>query len=266
MTYGFIGLGNMATAIIGGMRRTPAFADTKILGTDISEEKTEAMRARYAVQPATAEEVFGTADTVLLAVKPQVLPTLLPAVSGFVRAGQLVISIAAGRDLAFYEGYLPAGTPVVRVMPNINAMVGDAAIALCGGKYATEEHLGAAEAVFRTVGETFRIREDLFSAFTALSGSSVAFAYQYIDFIARAGAAAGFSFETALEISAAAARGSAKMVSEGGIDPETLVKMVCSPGGTTIEGIKVLENGGYRELLTRAFDAVVARDRELRGV
>ena len=123
----------------------------------------------------------------------------------------------------------------------------------------------AVRAVFDTVGETFAIAEELFSAFTALSGSSVAFAYRYIDVIARAAVAEGFDPETALAVSCAAALGSAKMAAESGIDPGTLVKMVCSPGGTTIEGIRTLDAEGFDETLTHAFEAVVRRDRELRG-
>lgn len=265
MVYGFIGLGNMAKAILGGMRKSAAFAGAEILGAEPDTVRAAAVSEAYAVRLASAEEVMADAETVILAVKPQVLSALLPTLTPHVKEGQLVVSIAAGREISFYEGVLPKGTPFVRVMPNINAMVGAAAAAVCGGTYATPAQVAEVRAVFGTVGATFEIPEDLFSAFTALSGSSPAFVYRYIETIARAGEAAGFPYETALQISCAVALGSAKMAGESGIAPETLVKMVCSPGGTTIEGVKVLDAEDFSGTVTRAFDAVVKRDRELRA-
>lgn len=265
MTYGFIGLGNMARAIIGGMRRSDAFRDAVILGAEPDAARAAEIAGAFGVRVVSAGDVMAQAQTVVLAVKPQVLPGLLPTLAVGARQGTLIVSIAAGKDTAFYEGYFPVGTPIVRVMPNINAMVGYAAVAVTGGRYATAEHIAAVRAVFDTVGETFAIAEELFSAFTALSGSSVAFAYRYIDVIARAAVEEGFEPETALAVSCAAALGSAKMAAESGIDPATLVKMVCSPGGTTIEGIRTLDAEGFDAALTNAFRAVVRRDRELRG-
>ena len=265
MVYGFIGLGNMAKAILGGMRKSPVFAGVEILGAEPDEVRATEAADTYAVRLAQAAEVMASADTVLLAVKPQVLSDLLPTLAPRVREGQLIVSIAAGREIAFYEGILPEGTSFVRVMPNINAMVGAAAAAVCGGTYATPAQVGEVRAVFGTVGATFEIPEKLFSAFTALSGSSPAFVYRYIETIARAGEAAGFSYETALRISCAVALGSAKMAGESGIAPEALVKMVCSPGGTTVEGVKVLDSEDFSGTVTRAFEAVVKRDRELRS-
>lgn len=265
MTYGFIGLGNMAKAILGGMRNAEAYRDAVILGAETDTARAAEAAEKWQVSVMPPEEVVAGADILILAVKPQVLPAVLPTVAAGVHPGQLIVSIAAGKETTFYEGYLPLQTPVIRVMPNINAMVGYAAVAVTGGQYATGRQVADVRAIFDTVGKTFEIREELFSAFTALSGSSVAFAYRYIDVIARAAVAEGFDAETALAVSCAAALGSAKMAAESGISPETLVKMVCSPGGTTVEGIRVLDAEGFDETLTHAFGAVVRRDRELRG-
>ena len=265
MKYGFIGLGNMASAIIGGMRAAKQFEQAAIIGFDPDAEKRARMEQAFAVTPAASErEVFDGADTVVLAVKPQVLNDLMPKLAAMVREGTLVISIAAGKELAFYEGALPSGTPVVRVMPNINAMVGAAAIAVCGGKNALDAHIKTAQDIFSTVGRVFPLPEKMFSAFTALSGSSVAFAYLYIDAIARAGVKAGFSKAQALEISAMAALGSAKMVQEGGKTPMELVDMVCSPAGTTIEGVLSLQNDGFEAAVHHAVDAVIKKDQALK--
>lgn len=265
MVYGLIGLGNMARAILGGMRRSAAYRTAEICGAEPDEGRAGEIADAFGVRITDAVGVVTAADVVLLAVKPQVLPALLPTITSAVREGQLIISIAAGKETGFYESYLPKGTPIVRVMPNINAMVGEAAIAVAGGQYASPVHIDAVRAIFETVGKTFEIEEKLFSAFTALSGSSVAFAYRYIHVLAKAAAAAGFSYGTALAISAAAAGGSAVMVTDGGIPPETLIRMVCSPGGTTIEGIRTLDAEGFDDALTHAFEAVVRRDKALRG-
>ncbi len=265
MTYGFLGLGNMAGAIIGGMRKSEAYHDAKIIGCDTSLEKAAALAETCGIKTyAHDKEVFANADTIVIAVKPQVLTRMISTIAGYIRPGQLIVTIAAGKELAFYEEAFPEGTPVVRVMPNINALVGAAAIAVCGGTSATEEQVIAVEAMFSTTGRVFRLPENLFSAFTALSGSSVAFAYMYIDAIARAGVKAGFSKQLALEISAAAALGSAEMVAKSDRGPMELVDMVCSPGGTTIEGVLSLQEDGFEAAIHRAVAAVIRRDRELK--
>ncbi len=264
MTYGFIGLGNMAGAIIGGMRRSEAYRDARIIGCDTFADKRDRVATAWGVETCTEDvRIMQEADVVFLAVKPQVLTHILPKLAKEAREGQLVVSIAAGREIAYYEEQLPAGTAFVRVMPNINALVGAAASAVCGGTNATEEQVAAVEALLSTTGRVFRLPESQFSAFTALSGSSVAFAYMYIDAIARAGVKAGFSKQLALEISAAAALGSAEMVTKSGHAPMELVDMVCSPGGTTIEGVLSLQEDGFEAAIHRAVAAVIRRDREL---
>ncbi len=266
MTYGFIGLGNMAGAIIGGMRRSEKYRDARIVGCDTFADKRDRMAEQWGVETFTEDtRVMELADMVFFAIKPQVLGHIMPKLAGAVREGQLIVSIAAGREIAYYEEHLPAGTPFVRVMPNINALVGAAASAVCGGTHATEAQVTAVEDVLSTTGRVFRLGENLFSAFTALSGSSVAFAYMYIDAIARAGVKAGFPKQLALEISAAAALGSAEMVTKSGHAPMELVDMVCSPGGTTIEGVLSLQEDGFEAAIHRAVAAVIRRDKELKN-
>ncbi len=266
MTYGFIGLGNMACAIIGGMRRSETYRDAVIIGCDTVADKRERVAREFGVEScADDSRVIAESDVVFLAVKPQILGRILPALAQNVREGQLIVSIAAGREISYYEEHLPAGTAFVRVMPNINALVGAAASAVCGGTNATEEQVALVESLLATTGRVFRLPENLFSAFTALSGSSVAFAYMYIDAIARAGVKAGFPKQLALEISAAAALGSAEMVTKSGHAPMELVDMVCSPGGTTIEGVLSLQEDGFEAAIHRAVAAVIRRDRELKN-
>lgn len=264
MTYGIIGLGNMATAIISGMRASQTFANQTIVGYDPLCEKAKAVAGAYGITRVASErEVVELSDVVLLAVKPQILPTLLPTIAPYVKAGTLVVSIAAGKTIAFYEDHLPCGTPVVRVMPNINAQVLSSATAICGGTYASDTHVNLVKDLFETVGQVFVIEEHLFSAFTGISGSAVAFAYLYVDAVAKAGAAAGFDLDTARKISTAATLGSAQLLTQSDHTPEELVKMVCSPGGTTIEGVASLEGDDFAGTLARAVHAVIQKDQKL---
>ena len=263
MTYGFIGLGNMATAIIGGMVASPAFRGAEIVGYDPDGEKCSRLAEQYGVKPLASEREVLESDVVVLAVKPQVLPDLLPTHAPHIAPDTLVLTIAAGKQLSFYEGILGKGVPVVRAMPNINALVASATVAICGGSSASAAHMEIASRLFSTVGRVFVLEEEQFSAFIGISGSAVAFAYLYMDAVSRAGAENGIDPKTALEITASAVRGSGKMVQKGGIDPQTLVKMVCSPGGTTIEGVSTLREGGFEDLLHRAVQAVVDKDKRL---
>ena len=156
MVYGFIGLGNMASAILRGMAASGAFADDTLCGFNRSEGKTLALWHEIGLVPcADAAAVAQMADVVVLAVKPQMLPDVLPLVTPEMTQDKLLVSIAAGKPTSYYEAQLPEGVGVVRVMPNINARVHAAASAVCGGKYATEEQLAIVREMFSAVGTVY---------------------------------------------------------------------------------------------------------------
>lgn len=264
MKYGFIGLGNMASAIIGGLRAAEQTARDECFGYDIDTAKCKANQQKLGITPLPdIQKTVEAADIVVLAVKPQMLDTVMADITPAACAGKLLVSIAAGKPLSYYEEKLP-GIPVVRVMPNINATVRAAATAVCGGRHATPQHICEVRRMFDTVGHTFEVPETLFSAFAAISGSSVAFAYLYIDAIARAGIRYGFSRAQAQEISAMAALGSARLILESDTTPQEWIDRVCSPGGTTIEGLFTLQEDGFEAALHRAIDAVVQKDKKLK--
>ena len=149
MVYGFIGLGNMASAILRGMAASGAFADDTLCGFNRSEGKTLALWHEIGLVPCeSAVAVAQMADVVVLAVKPQMLPEVLPLVTPEITKDKLLVTIAAGKPTTYYEAQLPEGVGVVRVMPNINARVHAAASAVCGGKYATEEQLAIVREMF----------------------------------------------------------------------------------------------------------------------
>lgn len=264
MIYGFIGLGNMAGAILRGMHASGAFASDMLCGYNRSEGKTRALQSEIGLVPcASAAEVAQKADVVVLAVKPQMLPEVLPQLAPALRAEQLVLSIAAGKPTAYYEAAFDAPVPVVRVMPNINAKVRAATSAICPGKYATAAHVDIAKAIFSAVGAVFEIPEAQFPAFGAIGGASGAFVHLYIDALASAGVKAGFSRPLAQEIACQVVLGSAKLTAESGEHPIALLDQVCSPGGTTIEGVHTLKRLGFESAVQQAIDAVIEKDKKL---
>ena len=255
MRFGFIGAGNMASAIIRGMTiGTKSYDGKDIFIT--SKSGTSAQRLAEtcgATAVTTAAEVVAASDVLVLAVKPHILAAVLPALKEEIAAKKpLVVSIAAGKELAYLAELLPEGTPVVRIMPNINAKIGAATSGLCANALVTAEQKAVIE-----------VEESQFGIFTVLAGSAPAFAYLYMDVLARAAVKAGMSKKQALEIAAATVEGSAKMVLESGEHPMSLVDQVCSPGGTTIEGVAALQANGFEATLTKAFDAVLEKDKRM---
>lgn len=265
MDYGFIGLGNMAGAILRGMRNSGRFENDRIFGFNRSEGKTLALRDECGVIPvSSALECAEKSDVIILAVKPQNLGDVLPQIAPALSDGKLVVTIAAGKSISYYEELLPENTPVVRAMPNINARVLAAITALCASSCARQRHLDIAGKVFDTVGKTVYITEELFPAFGAVGGSSVAFVYMYIDALIQAQKTVGVPDDDARMIAAQSVLGSAQLVLGCGDAPLELTRQVCSPGGTTIEGVELLNARGFESDVKDAIAAVLRKDEILR--
>ena len=264
MKYGFIGLGNMAGAILRGMHRSGNFSRDTLLGYNRSEAKTEALRAEIGLVPCkSAREVAERADVLVLAVKPQMLPDVLPEIQDVVTPQTLVISIAAGRPTTYYEDIFTDGVPVVRVMPNINAKVGLSATAVCAGKHAESEHIGLARKLFSAVGTVYTLKEEQFAAFMAIAGASGAFVHLYIDALASAGVKAGLARPFAEELACQTVLGSAMLTHQSDKHPIALMDEVCSPGGTTIEGVHTLKRLGFETAVQQAVQAIIEKDKTL---
>ena len=265
MKFGFIGLGNMATAIIRGMVKSGSFRQDRFYGYNRSEEKTRALARDYLLMPCdNSGDLAEICDVVILAVKPQMLDDVMPLIAPKMNRSKLVVTIAAGKALAYYEAWLP-GVPVIRVMPNMNAAVGASASGICRGEWAGEEQVALVRRMFESVGTVTELPEHSFSAFSAVAGASPAFTYLYIDAMASAAVKAGIPRAQALEIAAAAVYGSAKMLMESGEHPNVLADRVCSPGGTTIEGVLALHEHGFASAVHAAVAAVIAKDEKLRS-
>lgn len=264
MTYGFIGLGNMASAIIHGMAKSGKFLEDTILGFNRSAGKTLKLQEETGLVPAAnAVAVAERSDVVVLAVKPQMMGDVLPLIAPVITPEKLVVSIAAGKPTAFYEEAFVPGVPVVRVMPNINAKVLAATTAVCPGACATAEHIATVKAMFETVGAVYELTEAQFPAFSAIGGASGAFIHIYIDALASAGVKAGLPRALAQDIAAQTVLGSAKLTLESEEHPIALCDQVCSPGGTTIEGVHTLKRLGFETAVQQAIDAIIEKDRNL---
>lgn len=262
----------MAGAIVRGTIAAGTPAD-HILLSGTEGTATGLAQATGAIEAASNSDVVAGSDVVVLAVKPHVVPLVATEISEAVRLhNPLIASIAAGITTTRLEGILPEGARVVRIMPNMAAAVGEAMSALCAGSRAHDSDLARARALMDSVGRTIVLEEKDFSAFTALSGSSPAFVFAFIEALARAGVLGGIPKAQAVDIVTQAVLGSARTVQveaarraagDPGRTPADLMDAVSSPGGTTVAGLVAMERAGFSDAVVRGFEATVARDRQL---
>ncbi len=263
MKYAFIGLGNMAGAIIQGMIAAGVASGEEIGGYDIDPAQCQRLQQSCGIALCADLCQAAQAETLVLAVKPQILPALLPDLTAVLPQSTLVISIAAGKDLAFLQQALGGNRPIVRVMPNINAKAAAATSCYTPNEQVTQEQESTVKQMFSAIGSITKLDEKLFSVFTALCGSAPAFSYMYIDALAQAAVAAGMPRHLALNLAADAVAGSARMVLQSGEHPAALTDQVCSPGGVTIEGVLQLHRAGFVSAVHQGMTAMIAKDKQL---
>ena len=263
MKIGFIGGGKLAEAMISGLIKAGVAKPEEITVSDIDSSRRELLQERYSVSVvAENPKVVRASDVVILALKPKVLPTALLELDQGV-APKLLITVAAGIPISRVEAGLADGTHLIRVMPNINCAAQASCTAICAGTHATEEDMKAAEKIFGAVGMTFRMEESKMDAVTALSGSGPAYAFIFIEALADGGVLYGLPRSDAMQMAAQTVLGAAKMVLESGLHPAELKDRVASPGGTTIAGIRALEEGGLRAAVLDAVSEGYRRSKEL---
>lgn len=262
---GFIGCGNMASAIIRGLVSCGKYDSKDIAVYDICYEKVRAFSQELSLTLLTSEkEIAKSCSEVVLAVKPDVFPSLLSCIGAELSENDpLIISIAAGKTTAFISSLLPYTPRLVRVMPNINARVQAAISAYCGNERASENDKAAVRAFCDSFGRGIEIEEKNFSIYSAIGGCSPAFAFMFIDSLARAAVKNGMTKAQALETAAQAVLGSAKLILESDEHPWKLVDAVCSPGGTTIEGVCALQENGFEATVEKAVEASFNKDKKL---
>lgn len=256
------GAGKMGEALLSGVLRAGR-RPSDIIVTTRRPERGELLRERYGVTVASTEKAATAASTLILAVKPQDMGTLLDQLKPHVPEGRLVISMAAGITTAFIEDRLPSATPVVRVMSNTPVHVDEAMSVISAGSHAGEDHLKLAEELMSPVGKVLRIPESLQDGATALSGSGPAYFYYLVEAMVDAGILLGMPRAAALEMVIQSAVGAAVMLRDSGEHPVLLREAVTSPGGTTIAAIRELERHGVRAAVIEAIEAARNRGREL---
>ena len=262
---GCIGTGNMATAIIKGVISSGLLKGEEIGVFDLQKEKAEALSEEYGVKTfSSASELTEGCKRIVLSVKPNVISAVLSEINEKAKEkNPLFISIAAGKTLEFLSSSVTYDAKFVRVMPNINAVVLSAVSAFCANENVTEEEKMFVEKLLSAFGTAVEIKEELFSVFSAIAGCSPAFSYMYIDSLARGAVKNGMPKDMALKIAAGAVLGSAKMILESDEHPWTLVDKVCSPGGTTIEGVTSLQKDGFENSVIGAVQAAFDKDKKL---
>jgi pyrroline-5-carboxylate reductase len=253
-----LGAGKMGEALISGLLRAGR-SPSGVAAVVRRAERGQQLNETYGISVLSAAEAAKTADTLVVAVKPQDMSVLLDQIAPHVPADRLIISVAAGIPTSVIERRLGVDIPVVRVMSNTPVLVDEAMSVISAGRHAGEEHLRRAEDLLRPVGMVLRIPESQQDAATALSGSGPAYLYFLVEAMVDAGILLGIPRATALEMVTQAVYGAATMLRDSGEHPVILREAVTSPGGTTIAAIRELERHSVRAAFLAAIEA--ARDR-----
>jgi len=262
-TIGFIGGGNMAEALIGGIIRAAILDSSDIIVSEPSEERRDYLQSSYNVR-VTPDNTKPAAEsgTVFLAVKPLVLPDVSDEISRYMVPDRLVISIAAGTTLSFLESKLGSAA-VIRSMPNTPALIGCGATVISPGNHVKPEMTHWAVEIFHSVGICLVLPENQMDAVTALSGSGPAYIFRMAEAMIEKGDQEGIAVDYVDELVKQTILGAARMMMETGRTPEELRNMVASPGGTTEAGLKAMEKAGFEEALQKGITAAITRAKEL---
>ena len=261
---GFIGLGNMAQAIIGGILGKGVVSEGEVIGYDCAAAARNAAAEKYGIALAAGNaDVTEQADIVILAVKPQVIGTVVKEIAQAVSEDKLLISIAPGKSIGWLTENFGKEVRLIRCMPNTPALVGDGMTGYCVSGSVTEEDKKKALEILNSFGRAEEVPEHLIAAVTSVSGSAPAYVFILIEAMADQAVADGMNRKQAYEFAAQAVMGSARMVLDTGKHPAELKDMVCSPAGTTIEAVKVLERSGFRAAVQDAMAACTEKAEKL---
>ncbi|MBQ9589002.1 MAG: pyrroline-5-carboxylate reductase [Butyrivibrio sp.] len=264
MTVGFIGLGNMAKAMIGGILAKGLMGPNEIIGTAATEETRLKVSNKYGIQTRTSNEaVAKESDIIILAVKPQYLKVVIADIMDSVDENKVIVSIAAGKTIKWLEKEFEKPVKIIRVMPNTPALVLEGCSAVCRNDMVTDDDYHFVIELLESFGKAYTVPESMMDVVVGVSGSSPAYVFLFIEAMADAAVAGGMSRKQAYEFAAQSVLGSAKMVLETGKHPGELKDMVCSPAGTTIEAVKILEEEGFRGAVIDAVTACIEKSRKL---
>lgn len=255
-TIGFIGCGNMAKAMIGGLTKSKLFNPENILCYDPSEAARAQVAENFGVCIVGSNvEVAEKADYLVLAIKPFLYGQILAEIAKSVKLTTIVIVIAVGVSFDDVKGILGEQIKVVRTQPSTPAFVGESDSTICPDELMSQEDIADVLAIFDSFGKTEIISEKLMGVVPGIASSAPAYVMIFIEAMADAGVLHGFPRDQAYRLAAQAVYGSAKLVLESGEHPAKLKDQVCTPGGTTIEAVRVLEEKGFRAAVISAVDA-----------
>lgn len=261
---GFIGCGNMAQAMIGGIVESKVIEASKIITSNRSYEKLENIKNKYGISiTMDNKEVAKKADILVLAVKPNVYSDVINEIKDIIKEDTIIVTIAAGQKIVDIENMFGKEVKIIRTMPNTPALVGEGMSALCKNDIASDKDLNEVKNIFEGFGKAEIVNENLIDAFIAVSGSSPAYVFMFIEAMADAAVLEGMPRDKAYKMAAQAVLGSAKMVLKTGKHPGELKDMVCSPGGTTIEAVTELENQNFRAAVISAMKKCADKSRKM---
>lgn len=263
MKIGFIGCGNMASAMIRGILASGLAGSGDLSASARSQKSRKRIREELGISCASNEEIAASSDLLVLAVKPQVYEEVIARIRSLVKDSAVLVSIAPGKSLAWLKEQFGRDLKIVRAMPNTPALVGAGMSGITPNELITDAELETVLSLFRSFGDALTVPEHLLDVVTAVSGSSPAYVFLFIEAMADGAVAGGMPREQAYQFAAQAVLGSARMVLETGMHPGRLKDMVCSPGGTTIEAVRVLEDKGLR---SSVIEAELACLRKARGM
>ena len=264
MRIGFIGCGNMATAMIKGILDSQKVKTEDVIASAKSEKTREKIKTELGINAALKnKEVAEFSDILFLAVKPQYYEEVIQEIKDDLRENQMIVSIAPGKTLAWLAERLGENKKIIRTMPNTPAMVKEGMMGMCRNDLVTEDEMQQVKDICESFGKAEVVPESLIDVVVGVSGSSPAYVFMFIEAMADAAVADGMPRTQAYKFAAQAVLGSAKMVLETGKHPGELKDMVCSPGGTTIEAVRVLEEKGMRSAVIEASRACVKKARDM---
>ncbi len=259
---GFVGTGNMGSALIKSLVKSNFLPTDKISMFDLDKNKMAQLKDETGVGYfGTAKELVQWSDIIVLAVKPNILKNVLEDLKPVIDDKKIIVSFAVGIPVSFYEDILGTDKKIVRSMPNTPAMVGEGMTLICQNENVTELELSIVKQMFDCAGKCEYLSEKLMNEVTALTGSSPAYVFMFIEAMADGAVLSGIPRDMAYRLAAQAVLGSAKMVLETGLHPGILKDQVCSPGGTTIEAVNTLEKNGFRYTIMDAMNECTKKAR-----
>jgi len=261
---GFIGAGNMGQALIRGIVKSGTVLPEKVYVYDINREQLDLLEKDIGITPLGSEkEVVSSCDIIVIAVKPNVVEKVLEECKDYVDSKKVIVSIAVGIPISLFKRVLGDDKKIIRTMPNTPALVGEGITLISHDGNIGNEDLETVKALFNCVGKTEMLDEKLMCEVTALTSSSPAYVFMFIEAMADAAVLSGLPRNLSYKLAAQAILGSAKMVLETGKHPGELKDQVCSPAGTTIEAVKALEKNKFRYAVIEAMNECTRRAREI---